>query len=183
MKHPLVLSGLATIPLLGIGLLTTPPMVMAAGNADSAEISKLLADTKAEAVELTRDASDLEAFTKSKLSWSTYAGKVDMIREHINNTGKLLTKLQDAQDSGSPWQRTAISRIEPLLKELAANTEATIAFMTENKTAIHFPEFRDYARASYELASDMEALVRDFVTYGEAREKIDRLSRKLETTN
>lgn len=183
MKHSCVVSGLATVTLLGIGFLASPSIVIAASNDDSAEISKLLADTKAEAVELTRDASDLEAFTKSKLSWSTYAGKVEMIKEHINNSGKLLTKLQEAQDSGSAWQQTAISKIEPLLKELAANTEATIAFMSENKGKIHFPEFRDYAKANYEMASDLEALVRDYVSYGEAREKVDRLNRKLQTTN
>ena len=183
MKQPFVLQGLATITLLGAGLLATPPAVAAADYDDSPEISRLLADTRAEAVELTREASDLEAFTKSKLSWSTYADKVEMMRGHVNNSGKMLTKLQEAQDSGSPWQRTAISRIEPLLKELAANTEAIIAFMTENKTLIHFPEFRNYAKANYDLASDFEALVRDYVNYGEAREKIDQLSRKLETTN
>ena len=44
-----------------------------------------------------------------------------MVKGHVNNTGKLLAKLKDAEATGSPWQQTAIKRIEPLLKEMADN--------------------------------------------------------------
>jgi len=33
------------------------------------------------------------------------------------------------------------------------------------------------------LATDLEALIRDFVNYGEAKEKIERLGKKLEVTD
>jgi len=120
---------------------------------------------------------------KSKLSWESYARKVEMIKEHVNNTGKLLTKLHEAEVTGSPWQQTAIRQIDPLLRELAANTEATINHLKENKANIHFPQFKDYVKANYELATDLEALIRDFVNYGEAKEQIDRLGKKLEVTD
>ena len=105
-----------------------------------------------------------------------------MVKEHINNTGRLLAKLKHAEASGAPWQQTAIQRIEPLLKELAANTEATIIYLNENRSKIHFPEFRDYVKANFELAADLEALIRDFVNYGEAKDKFERLGHKVEVT-
>jgi hypothetical protein len=105
-----------------------------------------------------------------------------MIKERVNNTGKLLTKLKDAEASGAAWQRTPIQRIEPLLKELAANTESTINYLNENPSKTHFTELRDYVKANYELATDLEALIRDFVNYGEAKEKFERLGRKVKVT-
>jgi hypothetical protein len=105
-----------------------------------------------------------------------------MIKGHVNNTGKLLTKLKDAEATGAAWQQTAIKRIEPLLKELAANTEATINNLNENKTKVHFTEFKDYVKANFELATDFEALIRDFVNYGEAKEKVEHLGGKLEVS-
>ena len=100
---------------------------------------RLLADAKAEAVELKDDSTDMESFTRSSLSWQSYAHKIEMIKEHVNNTGKLLSKLQAEEPNGSPWQQTAIKRIEPLLKELAANTETTINYLNENQDQDSLP--------------------------------------------
>jgi hypothetical protein len=159
-----------------------PAALWAGQTSDSAEIAKLLADTKAEAVELKVDSGDLESFVRSNLSWETHAGKIDLIKEHVNNTGKLLAKLKNAEALGSPWQQMAISRIEPLLKELAANTEEIVSRLNNNRGKIHFPEYRECVKAHYELASNLEALIRDFVSYGEAKEKLERMQSKVEVT-
>ena len=183
MKNYFGMAGLVTGALLVVGCLVIPTELKAIEPGGSAEITKLLADAKAEAVQLKDDAEDLESLVKSKLSWESYARKVEMIKEHINNTGKLLTKLQDAQVTGAPWQQTAIQQIDPLLRELAANTEATINHLNENRANIHFAQFKDYVRANYELAMDLEALIRDFVNYGEAKDKIERLGKRLDVTD
>lgn len=183
MKDYRVTAGFTTAAILVAGYLIIPAAMKAVEGGDSAEITKLLAEAKSEALELKHDSADMESFTKSKLSWESYASKVDMIKEHVNKTGKLLANLKDAETGGSPWQQTAIKRIEPLLKELAANTEATINHLNENRTRIHFTEFKDYVKANYELATDLEALIRDFVNYGEAKDKFERLGQKLEVTN
>lgn len=176
------IAGVLTPALLMSGYLLMPNRTAAVEIGDSPQITQLLADTKAEAAELKRDAEDLESFTKSKLSWQSYSSKIEMIKGHVNNTGKLLGKLSDAKATGSPWQQDAIEKIEPLLKELATNTETTINYLNDNPVKIHFTEFKNYVRANYELAADLEALIRDFVDYGEAKGKIERLSKKLEPT-
>ncbi len=160
----------------------TPTAMTAAEPGDSIEVTKLLADARTEAMELNRDAADMDSFATSNLSWSTYASKVERIKEHVNNAGKLLAKLKDAEAEGSAWQRTAIARIEPLLTELAGNTEKTIHYLNDNSTKIHFPEFKEYVRSNYELASTLEVLIKDFVSYGESKQKFERLEKKLEIT-
>jgi hypothetical protein len=165
-------------PLLVAGYLVVPATATETG--DAPEITKLLSDAKAEAVELKYDSEAMESFTKSRLSWETYATQVERIKEHVNKTGKLLTKLKDVEAVGSPWQRTAINRIEPLLRELADNMEATINHLNQNQSKVHFTDFKDYVKANCELATDLEALIRDFVNYGEAQEKFERLKLELE---
>lgn len=159
-----------------------PAAIRGAAPADSPEIAKLLADAKSEAYELKADSEDLDSFTKSKLTWQSHASKIEMIKDHVNASGKLLAKLKDVEALGSPWQQEAIIRIEPLLRELANNTEATIDYLNENKNKVHFQEFRDYVKANYELATDLESLIRDFVNYGETKGKFERLKSKLEVT-
>lgn len=176
------LAGFVASALLVTGYLLISQAAKAAEPGDSAQITRLLADAKAEASQLKDDSADLESITKSNLTWESHARKIEMVKEHVNETGKLLARLKEMEPVGSPWQQTAIKRIEPLLKELAANTETTINYLNENKMKIHFTEFKDYVKANYELATDLDALIRDFVNYGEAKEKFERLSHRLEVT-
>jgi len=151
---------------------TTPP--------NSDQVSKLLAQVNAEAVELRRDAEDMESFSRSKLSWESHASKINMIKDHINKTGSLLTQLGGLRNTASLWQQEAIDRVAPLLKEMASNTETTIEHINQNQSRLNSTEFQDYVKANYNLASRLASLIGDFVDYGEAKEKYERLSRKLE---
>jgi hypothetical protein len=154
------------------------PAAKAADNVDSVQISQLLTEAKVEAAELKHDSAQMEAFTGSKLHWESYARRVEMIKEHVNNTGKLLARMKEVESTGAPWQQHAIQQIELFLKEMADNTTATIEHLNNNRDKIHFQAFRDYVKENYELASDLESLVRDFANYGEAKAKAERLSDK-----
>jgi len=156
------------------------PSGLKAAAAESAEITKLLADAKAEAVELKADSTNMESFTRSTTSWQSYASHLEMIKGHVNNAGKLLTKLKDIESTGAPWQQAAIKRIEPFLKEMADNTTLTIQRLNDNQTKVHFPEFKELVKANAALSTDLEAIIRDFVDYGNARHKFEELSEKLE---
>lgn len=176
------IASLAAPALIAAGYMLFPAAIRAGVPADSPEITRLLGEAKSEAYALKADSEDLDSFVKSKLSWESHASKIEMIKGHVNATGKLLAKLKDVEPLGSPWQKEAIARIEPLLKELADNTENTINCLNENRVKVHFPEFRDYVKANYELATDLEALIRDFANYGENKGKLERLRDKLEVT-
>jgi hypothetical protein len=158
-----------------------PTATKAAESGDSAEINKLLADSRAEAVELKADSESMESFTRSALNWGSYASQLEMIKGHVNKAGELLAKLQNVKTTGSPWQQTAINRIAPLLKEMADNTQAAIKHLNDNQNRVHSPEFKDYVKANYELATDLEALIREFVDYSNAKEKVEGLGTRLET--
>jgi hypothetical protein len=164
------------VALLAAGCLMIPTALKAVGTPDSADITKLLAEAKAEAVQLKIGSAQLDAFWGSKISWQSYARKLETIRGNINNAGQLLVKLKAAESTGSPWQQTTIKQVETLLREMADNLTATIKHLKDNPQKVHFPEFTDYVKSNYALAVDLEALLRASVEYGTDKAKFERLS-------
>lgn len=181
MKENRKFMGLTTLALLVAGSLV-PAAVQAKGNEDSPQVTQLLEDVKSRAYQLKTDAHDMDAFARSGVSWRSHAEQITKIREHINESGKLLAKLQEVKHTGSSWQQMAIERIDPLLRELDDNTEKTIEHLNANQGKVHFQEFKEYVRANYELSVDLEALIRDFVEYGKAKERFERLVEDKEVT-
>jgi hypothetical protein len=170
------------LSLLVAGYFSISPAAKAANasTGSSEEVSRLLAEVKTEAIALERDTDDLAAWTRAKrVSWQGHAGKLTLIREHINKAGQLLTELNEAREGASPWQHQAIDRIYPLLKELADNTEATIKHFNDNTTNIHHSAYSDYAKAGADLAQEIAALVSDYVDYGDHEAEFHRLQDKL----
>ena len=150
---------------------------------DSQEVSALLSNAKTEAIQLRDDADQLKAFTHSSLSWQTHAGKVDEIKEHVNNSGKLLTSLERAEESASAWQRQAIDRIRPLLEELASSVESTIDHLNQKPALLQTGPYAGYAAANYDLASNLAGLISDYVEYGKSKANAEELGSKLEVTS
>jgi len=171
------------LALLVAGYFSISPAAKAAdtSSGSSEEVSQLLSQVKTEAIALERDSEDLAAWTRAKqLSWQSHADKLNAIRDHVNRAGQLLTELNEAREGASPWQQQAIDRIYPLLKELADNTEATINHLSDNRAHIHFPAYVDYAKAGYDLAKELAALVSDYVKFGEHEAEFHRLQEKLQ---
>ena len=170
--------------LFAIAFLLMPPAAAAADNPkakmDSEEVSKLLAEVQAEASGLKMDAEKMESFNIGKLSWESHAHAIQQIKEHVNAAGRLLTRLNENRSLASPWQEQAIDEITPLLRELAANTTAVIEHIDANKSRLHSAEYKEYLTANYDVASELSALITDFVSYGRHKAKFEHLRDKLE---
>jgi hypothetical protein len=172
---------------LGLALLVAAsfyllPALQAADNpvADSAEVSELLTQAKDHAVQLTRDADEMQVFARQRISAETHAKKINTIKEHTNRLGKVLQQLSEKRSSASPWQQTAIDRVAPYASELASNIETTIEHLNQNQTRLQTAEYRDYLKANYELSSGLSELIGDFVTYGKSKATYERLGSQLE---
>ena len=176
-------SFLLILALMVAGCISISPAAKAADNAagSSQKIHELLTQVKAEAIELKRDAHDLEIWAKGgQISWQTHGAQLLVIREHINKARKLLAQMNKARHTASPWQQQAIDRIHPLLKELADNTGATINHFNDNKSHIHLSDYADYAKAGSDLAEELATLVSDYVDFEEHEADYYRLKDKLE---
>jgi hypothetical protein len=169
-------GGFASFALL---LLMSSPVIKAQ-TADSEEISKLLTEAEDHATLAADDAEILESYTRSTMSWESHNLKLTEIAEHVNELGKVSKQLADLSSQGSPWQQKSIGHIDFLLRDLAAQLTATIDHLKNNQSRVQMQAYRDYARASYERASETAHVISDYVEYDKASSKAEALEQKLE---
>ena len=180
MKRKILGRCLGTVALAAAALLIARLDAQTAPPEDNKEVSQLLEDIKGQAADLQRDSDELESFTRSDMSWQSHAEELDRIKERINAIGKTIAKLQNLRSSASPWQREAIDRIMPVAKKLASNTTAAIEHLNKNPLRINEPQYQQYLKSNAEAASNLAALVKDFVEYGKTRTTLETYERKLE---
>jgi len=147
---------------------------------DSKQVSDLLSQAKMQADQVKNDTADLETLN-SVASWQSHAAKVKAIKEDVNNVGQTAAKLNGLRNEASPWQKIAIDRINPLLKDLADDTTSIIAHLTkEQGRLLNTPEHQALLRSNAEDAADLAEMVGDLVMYGETRAKYLELRDNLE---
>jgi hypothetical protein len=161
-------------------LLTIGSSNLAAQKPDSEEISALLSQAKSHAVQAEDDAANLEAFTRSRVSWKLHGESLERIKQHVNSLGVVSKQLTDLRDQGSPWQQKAINQIDPLLREMATSLDTTIKHLNENQSNVHMLPYRQYTAANHDLAEKLAEVIKDFVEYDEAQSKPEALEQKLE---
>ncbi len=170
---------IGTSAFLVAGFLAGSSTVRAADVPDSEQVSKLLSEAKTMAFQVKEDAVTMESYTRMNVSWESHAAAINQITEHLNALGRQVTKLNAAKGSASPWQRTAIDRIQPYLDELGGYTAAVVDHL--NGTPRHnLAEYKDYLEANADYATDLAAVISDFVNYGNAKQRLERLTTKIE---
>jgi hypothetical protein len=169
-------------PGLGTAALLLGIMVFVSGwtpaHCDSTQASKLLQDARTSAAQLARDTAQMVSYARSQVSWQTHAGQINRVKEHVNNTGKILADLHNARDGAEPWQQEAIDKITPIVKQLASNTESIINNLNSTKQTWG-PEFQGYLNSNSELANDLSKLIGDYLDYESAKSKTQGLGQKL----
>jgi hypothetical protein len=171
---------LAAGALITLLLLMVSSIAPAASNEENLEVTRLLADAREKAAVLSKDADEMEALTRSDASWQSHAAMLESIKEHVNDLGRTMERLNEKRDSASEWQKQAIDRAMPLLKELATNTTAAINHLNENKLRPTSGSYTDYLKQNAETAHELSDMISSFVRYGDTRAKLDRLEHKLE---
>lgn len=150
---------------------------------ENPEITRALADAREKAAVLSRDADEMESLTRSDVSWQTHASMLETMKEDVNEMGKIVQKLEASRDSASPWQRQAIDRMVPLMKDLAANTSAAINHLNQERSRPMSGEYADYLRQNAQTSRELSDMISSFVQYDQTRAKLDKLEQRLEVSN
>lgn len=173
------IAGIGTSVILLAGFLGAGSIVNAAGVPDSEQITKLLSEAKTMAFQLKEDAGTMESFTRMNVSMESHAVAINQIKDHVNALSRQVAKLNEAKGAASPWQKTAIDRIQPFLDELGGYTSAAIEYIN-GEPQHSLAEYKDYLEANADYSGDLAAMISDFVDYGRTKQRLERLTRKLE---
>jgi hypothetical protein len=171
-------SSLAVTMLSGLVALSTA--AKAADAVESDQVSRALSDVKLQAFQLKADADEMETFTRSAVTWEAHVEAINKIKDDVNKMGRLLANLQSSRTNAAAWQRTAIDRISPVAKELTSNTSAAIEHLNKNPRNLNTAAYQTYLEAIADSASNLAATITDFVDYGKTKQRLDRLTAKLE---
>jgi predicted RNA-binding Zn ribbon-like protein len=163
-----------------MGWITFSTAAKAASEVESERVSKILSDAKMQAFQLKEDAEQLETFSRATGSWASHVEAINKIKENVNIMGRLLAKLQENRNSAALWQRTAIDRVTPIAKELAANTTTAIEHLSKTPDRLTTPTYQNYLEAIADSASNLASTIAEFVDYGKTKQRLDRLVRVLE---
>src|SRR5215831_15390065 len=163
---------------LGAALMLIGP-VYAVEPSNPEKVSKLLSEAKTMAFELKEDAAAMEGFTRMNVSLETHAAAINQIKDHVNALARQADKLEAAKPFAEPWQKTAIDRIRPFIDELTGYTYAVIEHLNGDKKHT-FAEYKDYLEANADYSADLAAMIANFVDYGKAKQRFEKLAAKLE---
>jgi chromosome segregation ATPase len=178
-KHNLFVWIRNAAAVLATGFLVVSSSAKGSDVPDSEQVSKLLSEAKTLSFQLKEDAATMESYTRANHSWQSHAAAITQIKEHVNALERQVTKLKDARNSASPWQKTAIDRINPFLDELGGYTSAIIEHLNGEQRQT-FDKYKDYLEANADYAADLAAMIADFVDYGKTKQRMERLAAKLE---
>jgi len=71
------------------------------------------------------------------------------IREEVNHAGQEIESLEAERSALAPWERQALDKTMPLMREIAANTERAILCFNENKGHLWASQFSNYVTNIY----------------------------------
>ena len=169
---------IASMPML---FSTAVPAALPADQAgENPQITRLLDDAREKAAVVSRESDELEALTGTDATWHAHVDALNRMKAHVNDLGKAVEKLTAARDSASPWQRQAIDRMIPLMRELAANMNAAINHISQQPNRPTSPSYAEYLKENTEIAHKLSNMISEFVEYGQARQKLQTLEHRLE---
>jgi predicted transcriptional regulator len=166
--------------LVSSSVLLSPTLWSVAGNPPNADVAAELDAAKAEAAELARDADEMTTLIHNDLSWQSHAEALNRVKEHVNNLGKVVTKLQEERDEASPWQQQAIDRMIPMLREIASNTTAAVEHLNANHVRPVSGNYKDYLEENAYTSHELADLIFSVEQYDRTRTRLERLQDKLE---
>jgi hypothetical protein len=178
-----MIVALAVIALLGTGSVFASPQAPSPESPAylSGRASTLLAQIKAEAAGLRRNAETLGTFASNfQYSWQSHANYLDRVKGHINAVGERTAELQRIRHAVLPWQQQAITEVTSHAAQVAASTQAAILYLNENRRWLFAPEYRDHLTTIEDRSGEMKQTVDKFLDYEKAQRKLQQLQNELE---
>jgi len=141
------------------------------------KIDDMLADFESKAIEARRDAAMLESKRRNpQLSWQTHADKLSVMKQHINEMGKMLAELEGMKSKATLFQEKAIEAARPPLEDMAQRVEKGINWLNEDRRSISKTEYKDNLHGLWSDADKLYRNVDTIIDYHEARMRLHELA-------
>lgn len=134
----------------------------AAGASSQASISKLLDQAKIHAGQANEDAAVLESYARSGLGWQMHAECLQAMKVHTTELLADLMQLKAMRLEGTPRQREAIDRLNPLMQSMTAALTTTIGQLNHGQGSVNMLPFRTQVGVDWVVVNRVYTHLREF---------------------
>ncbi len=140
-------------------------------------IDDMLAAFESKAIETRRDAAMLESKRRNRqLSWQTHVTKLSVMKEHINEMGKMLAEMEGMKSKATLFQEKAIEAARPHLEDMAQRVQTGMNWLNEDRRSIFKAEYMDNLHGIWSSADRLYQEVDTIIDYHEARMRLHQLA-------
>ena len=168
------------------GAATAAPVDKAAGCACmsedwnyQAEATDLLREVQSTANALASEAHSFHSYTLSPLARESHVWAANRVKEHVNDMGQRLARLQEIRHVAAPWQREAIDAIVPDAVRLAAHTQAAIEHLNE-RNPLWQQSYKDELRGISERSDRVKNAVNLHLEMADTHQRLEGLRNRAE---
>jgi uncharacterized surface protein with fasciclin (FAS1) repeats len=141
------------------------------------KIDDMLAQFESRAIETRRDAATLESKRRSPgLSWETHSSKLSIMKDHINDMGKMLAELEGMKPKATLFQEKVIEATRPHLEDMAQRVEKAINWLNEDRRSTVKAEYKDNLHGIWVSSDRLYKDVDTIIDYHEARMRLHELA-------
>ncbi len=102
------------------------------------------------------------------------------LRDEINAIGRGVSSLDAESQSLAPWQKQAVDKVQPLLRETAGDTEKAIQFFNANRNELWHKDYRNDVSGAFHGSEQIEKTLKDYLKFAQTRDEEQRLRQGLE---
>jgi hypothetical protein len=143
-------SFIAMLRVTALALLVPAAVAFAAQTPDSASISKLFQQARDHAEQANDDISVLDSSRFSNYAPQMHGLYLQKVKEHAAELFRDYYQLQVLREKGTPQQREAIDRLEPLLKDMATSLTNTLQTFNAHPSHVQMPPYRNRIHSDWQ---------------------------------
>jgi hypothetical protein len=146
---------------------------------DAAKVSQVavhLSTFEQQAAETSRDAATLLSLTRNhRTSWESHTSYLRILREGVNDMGRMLAELEEMKPQASEVQQLAIEKARPHLVALAGETGEAINLVRPGRRNLSQPEYKETVADLSLHADGLYQTVDTIVDYHNANDRLQSL--------
>lgn len=143
------ISIIAMMRVAALALLVPAAVAFAAQTPDSASISKLFQQARDHAAQANDDISFLDANRLSNFAPQMHALYLQQIKDHAADLFRDYYQLLALRDKGTPQQREAIDRLDPLFRDMATSLINTMQTFNSHPARVNMPPYKNRIHSDY----------------------------------
>jgi chromosome segregation ATPase len=179
MKHSNIFLSCALLFVPSLSLLRAAPVH--SGVTPEEEETKTISELQGQAAALADQADQFRLIiANNESSRESHLSMLDTLKAEINAMGRDLQTLEAERGTLSPWQVQAVDHSQPLLKDVAANTEQAISYFNNNGH-LWTTQYREYVRNIWSDSDQISRSLKNYVALARIRDREQRLTQTIET--